>query len=133
MQNAPGVGHVQHHLVGQLCRLDLLDPQDLVRLGVSGVLTGDITGGEEREKRRKERGRGRERTIIIIIYTANRGQCLQLTVSILSPELDEACSCQDGAHGPLGYLAAVVLELRGEDSPSLGVKLFAPVHPAREL
>ncbi len=50
-----------------------------------------------------------------------------------SPELDEAGSRQDGTHGPLGNLAAVVLQLRGKDGSSLRVQLLAPLHTATLL
>lgn len=45
MEHTPGITHVQHHLLGQLCRLYLLEAQDLVQLGVDGMDTRDISKG----------------------------------------------------------------------------------------
>ena len=57
---------------------------------------------------------------------------MQLSLSC-SPELDEVHPGQEGAEGPLGDLAAVVLQLRCQDSASLGLQLLPPVHSTRQL
>ena len=49
------------------------------------------------------------------------------------PKLDEARSGQDGAHCPLGYLTAVVLQLCGQYSSSLRVQLLPPINTTRQL
>ena len=49
------------------------------------------------------------------------------------PEFQQIGSSQDGLDSPLGQFACVVLELIGQDSPSLNVQLLSPVHAARVL
>ena len=42
MQDAPGIGHVQHHLISKLSGFDLLHTQNLVCLWVTRMLARDI-------------------------------------------------------------------------------------------
>lgn len=50
MQDPPGIGHIQGHLLRQLQWLHLLESQDLVRLRVVGMESRHITDNTQQLK-----------------------------------------------------------------------------------
>ena len=135
VQHTPRIGHIQHHLVSQLSRLDLLDTQDLMGLRVNWMLARHIAVGERGGGREGGRGEvGRKERECVITKSLHQQQLVHPSpYTSPSPEFDEAGASQDGAHGPLCDLAAVVLQFRGKHRPSLRVQLLPPVHTPRVL